>query len=441
MLSLVGECVALAAEPLVEAQLATQGDIWQGQRIVLNLTIKTPGTFASAPAFDLPQVPHVILIPPQGRPVLGTEMIGDDTFTTQLHELTAFPQKSGTITIPPFKIRFDSSAGFGKPVQSRTVTTPPISFDIERPPGTEALALVLTTTNFVVTESWKPEPRTTPVAVGTAYSRTIQCTADDLPGIVLPAFPVPSLNGLRAYRHEPQLDDKEQRGTLIGQRTETVTFVCERPGQYELSAMTVSWWNPETRRLQEVTLPAHTIAVSAPPTGNESDPPVAASTRISRSRSTMLMALGLLAIIVGCGWSLWPSLRRRWQSHQRAMADSESHAFRAIVQACRAHDPHAAYRAILAWRDKLVIVCPSEIEGFTHAWKREPSLAAEFDRLESILYGAETLSTALPWPYEPLLTALSRFRQHWLHRSHSSNYADRLPDMNSAAHIQSLKVE
>jgi hypothetical protein len=138
---------AAAAEPpaRVRAAVATRGDIWVGQRVALAVDLLTPGFFASAPAFDLPQTPGVILIPPQDRPVVGSQTIDGTTYTTQRHELAVFAQRAGPVKIPEFVVRFESSPAFGKPPVAQRVTTPAVSFTARMPPGAEGLSTVITT--------------------------------------------------------------------------------------------------------------------------------------------------------------------------------------------------------------------------------------------------------------------------------------------------------
>src|SRR5262249_31350994 len=156
----------------VRASIATKDDIWVGQRVTLVVELLAPGTFASAPAFDLPQVPGVILVPPEGSPVIGTEDADGTTYTTQRHELACYAQRGGSIEIPGFSIRFESSEAFGRPAVEQRVTTDPVSFTAKMPQGTEGLATVITTHDLKVEENWDPQPGNGPAKPGDAFTRT-----------------------------------------------------------------------------------------------------------------------------------------------------------------------------------------------------------------------------------------------------------------------------
>src|SRR5262245_7609875 len=296
----VAGCLAdtAGAQPPAQARasIATKGDIWVGQRVTLVVELLTPGLFSSAPAFDLPQVPGVILLPPEGRPVLGSETIDGVTYTTQRHELAAYAQRPGRVTVPGFVVRFASSPNFVKPPVDRRVTTPAVTFTAKVPPGAEGLATVVTTRDLTVKETWEPQPGRGPAKPGDAFTRTIAVEARDVPGMVLPAFRFDRQDGLGVYPKSPAVEDRSERGDLTGRRVETVTYVCERPGSFALPALALAWWDPAAQKLNRVTLPAQTIEVAASP---------AAAAPIAEPRRRWPWAVAALAAALAIGLVAW----------------------------------------------------------------------------------------------------------------------------------------
>lgn len=419
-----GRSSAAAADPVptVTAALSTRGDLWQGQGVLVTVTIRTPDTFASPPAFDLPRVPGALLVPPSGRPVLGSETVDDVSYTTQVHELTLFPQQAGTITIPPFPIRFDSSQGFGKPVEARVVTTPAISVPVKRPPGTESLALVLTTGQLTLSESWTPDPGAGPVETGAALTRTIQISANDVPGMVLPSFTQRPPAGLRLYPKPPDLSDQESRGDLVGHKTETVIYVCEGPGLYDLPALSVAWWDPRQQQLHRAILPARTITVTAPVSSNVPvEPSPVVSTATSVRRSVLMIGFALLAVAgVLC---MTPTMRRRWQARQRAAAESEGHAYRALLRACRTGQARQVSLAYHAWRRRLEVPTTADTN---ECEARLMTAVAELDRL---VYG-KPVEPIVPWSAASMLAVLPAYRQYCLRTRQRCRRDRQLPSLN-----------
>jgi hypothetical protein len=427
-------CIALACLPAsaadvvprAEVEVATPDTIWVGQAVTIRVKLLTPGIFASAAAFDLPQVPGLVVVPPAGSPVVGSETIDDETYTTQLHELMALPQRAGDYSVPPFAIRFDSTETFGKPTRAEQVTTSPVSFTARLPPGAEGLSFLLTTTQLKVTETWQPDLNEKPVAAGTAFTRTVQVDADGLPGMLLPSFALNPPDGLRFYAHSPVVNDHSERGVLTGHRTEVSTLVCERSGDYELPAMTVSWWNPQDERLNHIELQGHSFTVTA-------DPQTAESAKTHRTRSRIL-AITLLFVIAAAisGWRLAPGIRGWWKARQTARATSENELFHFLINACHSRDAHTTYRAFLAWRDSLTKALGGEAEWKHAEMQWGPSFTQEVTRLESAAYGVRTPATT-GWSPEELEVALSKAHHAWHRVSWLPNRMTKrkLPMLNS----------
>lgn len=372
--------VAVGSEPArVQASISTKGDVWIGQRVTLVVELFAPGFFSGAPAFDLPQVPGVVITKPEDRPTLDSRTIDGVSYTVQRHEFAVYAQRAGTVTIPGFAVRFGAAERFGAPEKEYTATTQPVSFVAKLPPGAEGLATVVTTRQLKVTETWSPEPGA--AKVGAAFTRTITVEARDVPGMVLPSFAFDPPDGLKAYPKAPDVSDRAERGELTGQRVETVTYVCEKPGRYELPALVLAWWNPAEQKLNREKLPARAFEATAP-----LEPPSSAAPPTPPSR-WWLAPIGVVSAVGIFGWWFAPALGAAWKRHRARVTGSERTYFAAFDRACRTNDPHAAYRALLAWLDRAAIGSPVTLDDFARR-AADPLLAAELVALQDALFGA-----------------------------------------------------
>lgn len=377
----------VVAEPpaRVRASIATKGDIWVGQRVTLVVELLTPGFFASTAAFDLPQVSGVILIPPEDRPVVGSETVDGTTFTTQRHELAVFAQRAGQVEIPGFVVRFESSPALGKPTVAQRVTTPAVAFTAKLPPGAAGLSTVITTPELTVKEAWEPEPGKGTAKLGAAFTRTITVEARDVPGMVLPAFRFDPPDGLGVYPKPPVVEDRTERGELFGRRVETVTYVCEKAGAFSLPALVWAWWDPSERQLKRVELPATTFDVTAP-----QQPPASAVQPAHDPGPTWAWVVGALAGFLAVGVAAWrfgPTAWAGWKRHREAAAASESAYFTTFERACRTGDAHATQRALLAWLDRFLTGDTAPSTENLAARAADPELTAELTALEDVVYG------------------------------------------------------
>ncbi len=332
---------------LVQGRVVTKGEVWVGQRVTVVVKLYSPTFFAGAAAFDLPSVPGVVILPPQDRPQIGTEEMGGDSYTTQTHELAVYPQRAGAVRLPPIGVRFASDGGIGKPPIPREGKTKEMAFTAKMPPGAEGLATVITTPKLTIRETWKPEPgRAKP---GGAFTRTVTVRAAAVPGMVLPPMRWGAPEGVGVYPTPATVTDSSERGEATGQRVESVTYVCEKPGTYRLPGVTLAWWDAGQKKLRREQLPSRTIEVEAgppPADAREADPP--------RKPHVRAWALGGVCAAAGLGLVLWliPKPLGRWLADRRAaQTDSEAAWFSRVKAACRGGDPLRIEQALLAWLD------------------------------------------------------------------------------------------
>jgi hypothetical protein len=284
-----------------------QEKVWVGQRVTLIIELLSPGYFAGSPAFDLPSVPGILILQPDGRPVLGSEMIDHTNYTIQRHELAVFSQRAGHIKIPSFPVRFSTRQGAVSPVEQRLQTNA-VSFDANLPPGAEALATLISARDLTATEKWQPEPGA--AKAGDAFTRTITFSATDVPAMALPPFPATEIPGLGVYPKAPMLLDQNERGVTRGERQDSLTYVCQRLGQFAVPAARFTWWDLDHHQLRTVDFPAHTFEVA--PNPGLPVPPVALSSGPDRNLRAQIRDLGVVAVLIGVlavfGW--WTRRRR-----------------------------------------------------------------------------------------------------------------------------------
>lgn len=298
---------ASAQDAQVRATIETKGDLWIGQRVTLVVELLAPGYFAGSAAFDLPNPPGLMLAPPEGSPLVSSETIADTTYTVQRHELSILAQRGGEQTIPSITVRFHFKRNpLDKNEVAATVKTPPVKFTVKVPPGAEKLGNLISARDLKVEETWKPDPGK--AKAGDAFTRTIEYSAPDVPAMAFPPFPPGKIDGLGVYPKPPEVLDHSERGTLTGKRRDTITYICQRPGQFTIPAVRLTWFDLDAKKLQTIAFPARTFDVAPNPAMAAA---VAASTKESSSLRPFL--LGLLGALGVCGcaalaaktWPLW----------------------------------------------------------------------------------------------------------------------------------------
>jgi hypothetical protein len=414
---------AQAAEPaLLRASLAKPGPVLVGEHVTVIVELLTATTFASAPVFEFPKIPGALLMKPEERPVLGTEEIDGESYTVQRHELALFVMRPGVAQIPPFTVRFESARRFGEQPVEHRLTTPALQVEARMPPGAEDLPGLIAARELRVDQTWQQQPRK--ASVGDAFTRTVTLTAPDVPGMVLPPLPLSKVDGLAVYAKPPAVQDQVERGELTGKRVETVTYLCERPGQFTIPALVIPWWDLKNQQLMQVTLPAVTLEVESGPV--QSSDATAPPEEVPE-RSWLWWALGSVLLLVAAMAVLWHKRRvllAAWERRHVQRQASEAGLFAQLLDACRANDAKAAYNALLRWLDaRHRGPDAATIEAFLISHP-DTDLRRQVEMLQDSVLGEET-----HWDGVALADGLRRARRHDQRRRSRAKEA-RLPDLN-----------
>jgi hypothetical protein len=345
---------------------------WVGQRVPFYIELRAKGSFAGVANFDLPQLPGTIIMK-IGNPVVSSQTIEDQSWFVQSHEFALFSQKPGRLDMPAFAVRFSSRDGFTGPVEERQAKAPGWSVDIVRPPGSEKIGFLITTEKLDVAETWDPQPG--PAQVGAIFNRSIVQRAPELSGMALAPAPVTAPDGIRVYSGEPETKDRIDRGSLIGERRETLTYLLTRPGTVTLPALAYVWWNPKTQTLQSKTLPAVTFDVAPAPIARTPGSAVATG-----HMWPWLLAAALAAVGVGA-WQ-WPRIVRWGSQTWKTLNPPERVAARTLLRACRHDNAAAAEAAWIAWRNTR-----------DSAFRPDPKLRLAILELQRSLFGPAPASS------------------------------------------------
>lgn len=383
---------------------------WIGQRVSFFVELRAAGSFAGSASFDLPQLPGVIVIK-IGSPVVGSQQFEGQSWFVQTHEFALFSQRSGMLVVPEFSTRFSRRDDFAGPVNDVQTQCPSFSIEIERPPGSEGVPFMITTESMEVSETWDPMPGN--AEVGALFKRTIVQRAEQLPGMAFAPISSDVPDGIRFYAGEATTHDQLERGDFIGERRETVSYLLQKPGSYELPELNFVWWNPKTQTLDSKTLPAIPFVVSAAPVAN----PRAA---LDRRGSLLWPLVGAVSV----GAVIWLALTQRKRVRTRLqelwafLNPPEQVAARHLQHACRSHEPTEAYAAWSRW---------SRLQGADFV--PMPRLEAAVVKLQRSLFGPIRPER---WNGDQLSDAF-REQRSWKEPSRQDSDHAALPKLNPAS--------
>ena len=218
-----------------------------------------------------------------GEPQISTQVINGRTIREIKFQYALFPQKSGELTVPsvkfngfyltkdsrrdPFSDVFGDDmfiAGFGLSDVFATrnpvvLTTEPIKINVR--PAAEA-----NNGNW-----WLPaskvellaqfDPANPVFKAGEAVSRTIYLRASGVVDTQLPEIRFPEAAGLKQYPEKPQTQMKVENGKVVSLEKIVNTYLPQQAGELILPAISVNWFNVNSGRMEQATLPAQKIRV------------------------------------------------------------------------------------------------------------------------------------------------------------------------------------
>ncbi len=361
ILLLVSTCSSVHAEETIaslldnnELQLKTwvvpEDNAVVSQRIELVIEVATTRWFAGGTKIDLIEIPDVVILPPEQFANNFSRKEGSKTWTIQQWSIYLYPQKKGDHVVPDIPLTI-SIKGKGSEDVEGTVIAPGLSFSASEPEAMEDINGWVATTSLKVSEVYSKGFDT--LAVGDAIERTIRFEIENVPGMMLPPIDLFEIEGLGIYAKSPVIEDKSNRGTLMGAREIGYTYLVEQAGDFHIPDKTFFWWDIENKVMQTASLPAVDFTVSSSPSdpGKQNDAMDSASLweRIKHSllntiawlkkNVTTLISTVLLLYIA---YLIFPGIKSfilvKWNNHKTRLEASEKKAFNKFVDACKTGD-------------------------------------------------------------------------------------------------------
>ena len=354
LLVFAGDLTADSLQGEIHFQPAREGTVWVGQELELQLDLMSTGFSFSGQQFSLPDVSGAYLLQADSSTVKLSESRGAEAWQGLRYSFLLYPQREGRLEIPAFEVRFSASAGFGQTAEIFRFETEPLTVETQMPPGADRAGLLVTTTDFTMTAGWTPaqtEGETIQLKVGDALRLNITRRAAGVPGMVFSPLPDFEIDGLQDYHDPPRVDDQVNRGELVGVRSDSLMFICEREGSFEIPALQFQWWDPAQEELNEETIPGLLLEVITNPAFASRDESVSRPALISWT--DILLAAPVLILLVFAGRRFAHRLIQWIRQRRKTIQAGEPWAFRQALSACSSGTAPEAYRALTLWLTRL----------------------------------------------------------------------------------------
>lgn len=330
---------APAEPPVIRTSLDPTDGIVIGQPVRLNVAVLFPGVMPHPPLVNIPEAVGAQILRFETQATTLNDRIDGRDYVGQNFEFIVFPRRGGEIAVPAPAVTL--LARDGDPAGSAAGTA--IRFSVSVPAGIDPSGPVLVADSVSASESWSPQPDGRQFRVGDAVVRTIRRQASGVPALGMAEFRFEAPDGVRAYVDPPVIEDRSNRGSVDGQRTDKVTYVFEKPGTFVLPALAQPWWSLADKRARSETLPGLTVTIAATAQPRPSTP--------SGSSAIWYLGLGAAAIALIALFALVLSKRvlAAWRQASARLRDSAWLARLRFWRAAHSGEAAASYRAFTIW--------------------------------------------------------------------------------------------
>ncbi|MDH5300400.1 MAG: BatD family protein [Gammaproteobacteria bacterium] len=371
------------------------------------------------------------------------EKLGDDAvFETQRQgrryivverKYAVFAQQSGSLNIAPIDVSaqvIESQGNFGlfdRNVVSKRVRSNPIALTIKPIPANAHGQYWLPARQLTISEDW---PTQTDFKVGEPITRTLTLKATGLTGAQLPELMTQPIDGFKTYPDQAHVDNLADNQGITGIRQQKIALIPTREGELVLPAITLPWWNTQSNRMEQVTLPARTLHIGAgslagSPASISSTPdtiaPAIESAPHAEPQSSAPAANShwfWIALALGLGWListlvLLRKLRRTPppQKSSPQSATTPTASLREVLAACEQNNAALTRETLLRWgQARWPEQAPTSLDEL--AQRLGPDVKTQCDQLNRALYSqsahawnSAALAEALRMAEKPLTPA------------------------------------
>ncbi|WP_276483815.1 BatD family protein [Paraflavitalea pollutisoli] len=232
--------------------------VYVQQPFKVTIKVLTATWFTHPLEFDNLQIPNAFTLP-FDQTIPGMYDIKGDQYAGLEFYFIVFPYQAGQFTIPPIHIVATTPTKGSSTATKVEIHTSAHTFTVKPVPDQWQGSNWLVAKNVYVQEHWNRSLHQ--LKVGDVIERTIVIDAKG----TLPQFiPVPEYDEpafAATYPQDPELEDKRDDYDANGRLTQSITYLLEKAGDFELPPVMINWWNPLTSRRYQQSAPAVQIHV------------------------------------------------------------------------------------------------------------------------------------------------------------------------------------
>ncbi len=406
-----------------------RSSVYVQQPFKVAITVYTATWYTAPLEFNNLQIPNAFIIP-FSQTVPGMYNFDNQPYAGLSFYFIVFPYKAGRFELPSLSIKA-TTPPLGQS-ESRVVTlhTRSQPYLVREVPAALQGQPWMVAKGVSIQQHWNKS--LAHLKVGDVIERKLVIDARGTLPQFIPDIPTEHPDFASVYPQDDELQDTRNDYDANGRKTQDIIYLLTKPGQFELPAVTITWWDPVRRRLYKRSAAATTINVAPNPdlgivatlqdslgavqkTLQPSKPPPPKGPRLIAGMPWYQFLAGIIAA-TWILYLLWPRLKNtiRWGSEKwKAYLHSERYWFHRMLWSRRSG--HSLVDAFYKWWDRF----PWRVAGSSFT----ASLEAEKDTALLETWGGieQGLVTGEPPPAELAGKFRKAVRQY--RRNHRKQYA------------------
>lgn len=251
----------LADEPEVKVRtrLLPSDSVMVGGTLHLQVDLLVDTWFSQPPQLPPLKLPGALVSDPSSEATNLNEKIDGKAFFGLRFDYHITPRSAREFDIPVLDIQVQPGQASG-PVHVRSQA---LHFTASQPAGVAADAAQRLVASRV-SISQELTASHDPLRVGDSVTRKMHTRAEDAQAMLIPAPVFADVEGLRRYVQSPTVQPLSdgRGGVLGGERTDAVTYVISRPGDFQLPTIEVHWWAADSGTQQTISIPSLTLSAT-----------------------------------------------------------------------------------------------------------------------------------------------------------------------------------
>ncbi|UTF60466.1 BatD family protein [Gilvimarinus sp. DA14] len=178
-----------------------------------------------------------------------------------------YPQKSGTLRIPPLQYAAQLRSG-GRSLMSfssgpvRRGRSQALDIEVQPIPAANGSSAWLPAKGIKLTQHFSHDPET--LVAGEPVTRRVTIEAEGLLPTQLPPIEFGAIDGYSSYKDKAQTDENRSSSGVTSTRTETLALVPNAAGRATLPPVELRWFNTTTGEFETASLPALEVNATLP---------------------------------------------------------------------------------------------------------------------------------------------------------------------------------